>query len=206
MKNPNICFSLIFAFFIFTGLKSQSDTLGPMRKEFYLSFATSSPLSITLKYKKQIAPKTYFKIGLVNLSGAYSESGSGSGTFPISNLFYSGGVEIGFERRRKVTTKLSFFHGPAVRLTADFNQRRNLNPAIPQDQQKSTSTNYTGAIPYSLGLLFQVYANFHAAVEINPSVYATYQTGTNSAQNYKGFTTGIGFDNRFALFSLVYRY
>jgi len=192
-------------------LKSQtpaaSDSLPSMRREFYLSFANFSPVNIALRYKKQINPKTYFKIGLISLSAQATSNKRNDGvSFPVNSQNYSGGVEVGIERRRAITKKLSLFHGPALSVLYQHSFSKNLDPSIPSYQQKVSTDNVRGSIPYTIGLLFQVYNNFYAAVEINPAIYGSYQTVSNNVNGGTAFTGGVGFDNRAGLFSLVYRY
>lgn len=178
-------------------------------KEYYLTFASFSPFNIQLQFKKQVAKKTFFKLSLVNLS--YNEShfsGSNSGQISTSSITYSGGLQLGLEFRKHLTKKFSLYHGPNLRATYDLSISRNYNPMIPQQQQKNTTQTLQGAIPYTLGLLFNITDHILIASEINPSIrydYSWYTDGQNSDKNFGTNRINIGFDNRFATISLVYR-
>jgi hypothetical protein len=202
------CLCGMILIFVYTHTQAQ-DTTGTMRKELYISFVNFSPLNFSLKYKKQIAPKRYFKIGLVALSANISSSKAPSGaSFPITNSSYSGGIELGIEFRKAITKKLSLFHGPSLNCIYQYSLRKDLNPSVPQNQQKKDSDVISGSIPYTIGCLFQVYTNFHVAAEINPSIYGSYRRSEVNANGGRGtsYDGGLGFDNRYAGISLVYRY
>lgn len=199
---------VLTCFFIISNGIAQ-DTLFQMRREFYLSIDNFSPLSLSLKYKKQIRQKTYFKIGLVSLSASANDFGPGQYTnaFPVKSQRYSGGLEIGIEFRKVLSKKLSFFHGPSLRGIYQYQSQRILDPSIPPSKQKNEMGIFNAVLPYSLGLLFQVTGNFYVSSEINPAIY--YSTNQNVAGiNQNGYNYNFGFelDNRSVIFSLVYRY
>ena len=104
---------ILFSFIANIGLGQ--DTLKKKTKEYYLSIADFSPLNIHIKYKKQIGKKTFFKIGLINMSGAFSnQQPNNSTSFPTKTSNLSGGLQIGIEFRKQLTDKFTFFHGPNI--------------------------------------------------------------------------------------------
>lgn len=209
---PNRCsvtcltfFILSFSFYSF----AQVDSSKTKSKEYYLTFSNFSPLSIQLQFKKQLSKKTYFRLSLVNLS--YNETYSGSADpnqFPTNQTNYSGGIQIGLEFRKNLTKKIALFHGPNLRSTYNLGISKYLDPAVPNEKQKNKSETLQVGIPYTLGILFSITPNILIATEINPSInynYNWYTNGQNSYKNYGSGNISIGFDNRYALLSLVFR-
>ena len=87
--------STVIVFILVSIQLFSQDTLKIQRiKEFHVTLADISPLSIQLKYKKQISDKMYFKLGLINLSYNYSTNYNESSSFPIDNEAYSAGIRI----------------------------------------------------------------------------------------------------------------
>lgn len=188
---------------------AQEDSTKTKSKEYYLTFSNFSPLSIQLQFKKQLSKKTYFRLSLVNLS--YNESFNSSADpnlFPTDQTNYSGGIQLGIEFRKNLAKKFALFHGPNLRSTYNLNVTKYLDPAVPSEKQKNKSETLQVGIPYTLGIMFNITPNILIATEINPSInynYNWYTNGQNSFKNYGSGNISIGFDNRYALLSLVFR-
>ena len=185
------------------------DSVKTKIKEYYLTLADFSPVNLQLKHKRQIGKKTYFKIGLISLS-AYgnSQHNQDPNYFPTTSSGYSAGIELGIEFRRQLTNRFSVFHGPNLNFSYYKSFSRSLNPAIPTNKQKNTSENYRGAIPYSIGILFNLSSNILVSAELNPNInynYQEYKNGQNQQSNNISENISIGFDNRIVLLSIVYR-
>ena len=173
-----------------------------------MTLADISPLSIQLKYKKQISDKMYFKLGLINLSYNYSTNYNESSSFPIDNEAYSAGIQIGLEFRKKLTNTFSFFHGPNIEYVYSNNTEINLNPSTPVYKNKRITQNHIGQIPYTLGVLFNLNIHVLFAAEINPGIQFNFKESyyTGEYTDYKhSFSSSLKFDNRLCLLSLVYR-
>ena len=185
------------------------DSVKTRIKECYLTFADFSPVTLQLKYKRQIGKKTYIKIGLVDLSAYANEQQSQDPNhFPTYSLGYSGGLELGIEFRKQLTKTFSVFHGPNLSFIYRQSMSKLLNPAIPQSKQKNISETYRGSIPYSLGILFNLNSNILVSAELNPNInynYQTYKDGQNQQANNIFQNLNVGFDNRIVLLSIVYR-
>lgn len=188
---------------------AQEDSTKTKAKEYYLTFSNFSPLSIQLQFKKQLSKKTFFRLSLVNLS--YNETFSGSADpnqFPTNNTNYSGGIQLGLEFRKNLTKKFALFHGPNLRSVYNLSVTKILDPAISSEKQKNKSEALQVGIPYTLGILFNITPNILLATEINPSINYNYNWFTNGQNSNKNFGSGninVGFDNRYALLSLVFR-
>ena len=185
------------------------DSVKTKTKEFYLTLADFSPVNLQLKYKRQIGKKTYFKLGLVNLSAYANEQASQDpNRFGSASSGYSGGVELGIEFRKQLTKKFSLFHGPNLSFSYQNSVNQTLDPAIPTNKQKNIMQTYRFAIPYSLGILFNLNSNILVAAELNPNInynQQVYKDGQNFYSNFVTQNIGVGLDNRIVLLSIVYR-
>lgn len=202
---------ILILFVLITNILCGQDTTKTKvkAKEYYLTFADFSPFTIHLKYKKQIRQKSYFKLGLINLSGSYNEQGQRNPlTSPMATTNYSGGLQIGLEFRKTLSNKFTLFHGPNVNYTYQKSIYRTLDPTIPTSQQKDIFETHTASIPYSLGILFNLTTNILISAEINPSINLVTNSsrkGQNSLSNTYSNSLNFSLDNRYGLISLVYR-
>src|ERR1044072_1135172 len=115
-----ILFTLLMTAIFFTLSAQYQDIIHSPYREVYLSTAFS-PFRFDLKYKKQVRPRTFFKIGLVNLSAnIYGYNNNPATGFPIRSANYSGGLEAGIEFRRPLARRLSFFNGPSLRVIYQY--------------------------------------------------------------------------------------
>ncbi|MEO6903410.1 MAG: hypothetical protein ABI315_09660 [Bacteroidia bacterium] len=202
---------LIILLFISTYSLSSfgQDSVKTRNNEFYLTIANFSPVNVHLKYKRQIVNKIYFKVGLVNLSASSNKlEWQTSTSFPISKLSYSGGIEAGIEFRKQLTKRFSLFHGPNLSFTYRETIFKISDPSLNTKQQKNITQSYSGVLPYSLGILFNLNANMLVAAEINPNIYYSYEVyknGRSPQANNTSNNISIGFDNKIVLLSFVYR-
>jgi hypothetical protein len=200
---------LLILFSFIANISLGQDTIKKKTKEYYLSIADFSPLNIHIKYKKQIGKKTFFKIGLINLSGNFNkQQPANTSVFPTSTSNLTAGLQIGLEFRKQLNEKFTFFHGLNLNYSYGISTLYILNPAIPQREQKSSYDTHTASIPYTLGLIFNMSKHVLISAEINPSVNFSRSSGSNSFNsNLKNINTAVnfGFDNRYGLLSIVYR-
>lgn len=192
MKTSHLL-SVLFSLCLLFTASAQDSTSIKKIKEFHLAFSGFSNLSVQIKYKAQIKRKTFFKIGLINLS--YSENSSNNPTVPTKSRQYSGGVGIGLEFRSNLYKQFAFYHGPNVQAIYTGNEVTQ-SPSGSKFYNSST----TIMIPYTLGLLFNIKGPFYFSAEINPGI--TYMTQNNFNGN-TSFNVGLG--NQFGTLSLAYR-
>src|SRR3989304_5966006 len=197
-----VCISTICA-------SGQDTTKTKKIREYYFALAEYSIVNISIKYKRQLKNKTFFKIGLVNLSA------SGNSYIPNNSLSYrtqdysvSAGLESGFEFRRTISDKFAFFHGPNASFIYSIRISYVENPTLPQDQRKNTFQSYTGGIPYTVGLLFHLNNHFLFSAEINPGLFFTHQeadSGSYPSQNRTTYSADFRLANKNGLLSVAYR-
>lgn len=185
------------------------DSLKKRIKEYYVSLAGINPVNLQIKYKKQIGKKTFFRIGLVNLSISDNTTNPSSTTqFKSNTSSYSAGLELGIEFRQSLSKRFDFFHGPNIGASYSNSVYTLLDPSVPGDKQKDITTLYRGSVIYAFGILFKVSDNFLVAGEINPSINVSeshFKDGLNPQANSINISNGFSFGNNFGIISLVFR-
>jgi hypothetical protein len=185
------------------------DSIKPKINEYYLGLAGFSPLSIQLKYKRQIKEKTFFKVGLIELFASTNATGfSSTSQFKTTFWRYSAGLEIGIEFRKLISNRFSLYHGPNINYSYSRDQSRVFSPVLTQEQQKTSVTRNNFSLPYTLGLLFNITPNILISAEINPAIsYAIIdlKNGQNPSVNNNEDYANFNFSNRLGLLSIVYR-
>ncbi|MBA3704932.1 MAG: hypothetical protein H0W84_03235 [Bacteroidetes bacterium] len=178
-------------------------------KEYFVSLSSFIPLNISIKYKRQLRTKTFLKIGLVDLAGSSTAYSQGlSSTYPIYNTSYSIGLECGFEFRKSLNEKFTFFHGPNLSYTYQTQISKTDNPALLVNQRESVSQTFIGGALYTVGLLYQFSDHFLISAEINPSVFYSFrifENGQSPEYNYTNNSIYFSLSNKFGIVSIAYR-
>jgi hypothetical protein len=207
MKTKNTLRILALVTLISPFIMKAQDSTKTNAKELYLSFGGFNPFNMSLKYKKQIREKMYFKVGLISLGARVTSNNPNQNAgFRITNENYSGGFLVGIEFRKALTGKLTLFHGPNISAVYNRNVITDLNPGV--INRKSVSEGIQVSIPYTLGFLFHAYQNFFIAAEINPAISLYTQSNGNPDPLKRSYIIngGFDFDSRSANLSLVYRF
>lgn len=198
-----ILFTLLTVTIFFTLPALAQDSIRSPYREIYLS-TTFTPFRFDVKFKKQLRPKTFLKIGLVNLSANMNGNDNNvSPGFPIRSVSYSGGLEAGIEFRRGLNKRLTFFNGPSLRVLYQYASTVNTNP---QPGQNFRSESAALAIPYTLGILYEASRNILVAFEVNPTIQLNTQVSRNGSNRIYGYNAGFQLDSRGVLLSAVYRF
>ena len=198
---------LLFTFSTFYAY-SQDSTKVKKKSEYFLTVSDFSPLSLALKYKKQIKNLRYFKLGIINLNASQSHyKPSSSSTFPFTRANYSAGIEFGFEFRKNISGFLTFYHGINLNCTYIYNVEKIENPALPISERKSHYYTLSPGISYSLGLMGKITNNVLIAFDINPGVIFRYSENNYSDPYNSSVNTSVDFnlENDFVQLSLVFR-
>jgi hypothetical protein len=177
-------------------------------REYVVSLANLTPLNISVKYKRQLKGRTFFKVELIGLSGSATKNEPElSSRFGYSSHNFSGGLQFGLEFRKNISDNFTFFHGPGIGSIYSTSVTRSHDPSMPVNGQKSVSESYNVGINYSLGVLLHLKGHFFLSTEISPGVYTNWNMyrGPRPEINSTGQTTSFSFSNTHGLLSLVYR-
>ena len=174
-------------------------------KEYILTFADFSPINVSIKYKRQLKSRTFFRIGFVNLKARSTNYYPTNSTSFLTHYYdLSAGLECGLEFRKNITDNFTFFHGPNLSFTYSTNIDKSDNPALPLSRRRSITQIYDYGIPYTFGLLFHLNGHFLLSAEINPALFVYYKS-PSPQYNVAIFSPSISFGNKYGLLSLVYR-
>ncbi|MBL7909875.1 MAG: hypothetical protein JNJ41_02325 [Bacteroidia bacterium] len=202
----------IFIVFVFILVYSLSDcaqdSVISKIKEYHLTFTDFSPVTLQLKYKRQVSREIYFKIGLVSLMVSKNSQVLQYSNFPTENFSHSAGLEFGSEFRKHLNKKISLYHGPSLSFIYQKTISRQQDPAIIVNQQKTVAQTYRCSIPYSLGIILNLNSNILITAEVNPTInynYHEYKSNVPLNSNTISQNINIGLDNRLVLLSIAYR-
>ena len=195
MKTTFNTITVIFLTFSTFCAWGQDTTKTEKIKEYYLTLTDISPINVSIKYKRHLKNRTFFKIGLVNISvDSRNYYPNFPTSFPTHRLFFSSGLEFGLEFRKMITDKFTFYHGPNMSFTYQTSISKIDNPALPNSQRKNITQTYNGGIPYTFGLLFNLNDHFFLSAELNPVLLFSYRTakrGQNPEYDYKIISTNF---------------
>lgn len=203
--------AILLFFLISVSVIRAQDTTTKVR-EFYIALGGYNPLNFQLKYKAQTGKRTLFKIGLVDL-GAYAADIYSANPNNFSGNYstnYSAGIEVGLELRKNMHRRFAFYHGPNLRFTYRELRMKHWNFGKGPEFE-TLSKIFTGALPYTAGIIFNIARHFYLSAEINPAItfsqhyVTTADPNTGIPANYGGTDLGIGLSNNSAVISLVYR-
>jgi len=196
---------LTFLFVVQLGFSQDSSSV--RIKEYYLSMGTFSPVSAQLRYKRQIGKKMFFKLGLIDLSWSLNAS-QPSANYKSILSSRSAGLELGIEFRKNFGRGFAIFHGPNISVGYQNYTSNLADYTFPGNTVISKSETYTGRIPYSVGILFNLNTHLLVSAEISPGIYASFSesyTTENIMDVNNSASIGFGFNNQYGIVSLVYR-
>ena len=178
-------------------------------KEYHLTLAGLSPISMSIHMKKQTGTHSFFKIGFVNLAGNYNRNNPRDTTRNKSLAYgYSAGMQIGIEFRKKLSDKWTFFHGPNIKFGYAGQHTIFENQTLPFNKRKNKEENFNAGIPYVFGLLYTINIHLLLSAEINPGIFVGKTTITDDQHPERKeeiVASNFLFDNRYALLTIVYR-
>lgn len=189
--------AILIAVIIFGSLTGfAQDTVKTKKiREYHLSVNDFSPLNVSIKYKRQLKNNTFFKVGLVNLSGNIAGT-SNSGYY---NTSASVGFLVGFEFRKPITDKFTFYHG--INLGCSY------HATVYETASKTLITeNRSLQVPYTLGLLFRLNDHFLLSAEINPGINFVHHGNYNGISTTYNFSSGLNFGTNYGHLALAYRF
>ncbi|MDD3741006.1 MAG: hypothetical protein PHH30_07170 [Bacteroidales bacterium] len=197
---------LVICFFANIALAQESSNKS---KEFY--FTLPMPFNITtinpeFSLKTQVKDNFYIDYNLINLSFRYGKTGDNTNyNYAQSIISYSGGVGIGFEWRKNISSKLQLYYGPG--LFASYFESISIieNSGLPIDDRKQSNQQIEFGIPFNLGLIFNVSDKIAFSAGINPVLsmnidYRKYPSLTSTTQSF-----GLNFTDEIASVSLIIR-
>lgn len=214
MKTSQLAIVLLLTCFLSLKATTPDSTIKsitPKRiKEFHFAITDVSHLSLGLLYKVQIKNNNFFKIGFINLNTGLNKEPRSNGIdkFDVVSNFYSIGGQLGYERRKQIRNKLTFYHGPQAGFDYQQNKTRTYDPKLTKDQQIMQTISQSFTLGYSIGLLHQINSNFLIGGDVNPFIgynFTHYKYGMSPIDNVSREGVFFNMNTRIMRFVLVYR-
>jgi hypothetical protein len=211
MKKLRIYFVvIILAVFFPSSLFAQESGKSRIR-EIYLNGNLLTFNNFGLQYKSETPKGNFFRIGVTTFNSDVVKYKPGSSVlFGTISTNISGGFEIGLEKRKQLTEKLSAFYGINFTSTANFARSKNDNPAIPADLRYTDSFNINPGLGFNSGFILKITADFLMSAEIIPQILFRYSSseGVEGSNKVKHVNTGgsLNFDNQSVRVSVIYRW
>ncbi|MFW5879573.1 MAG: hypothetical protein ACOCUV_01985 [bacterium] len=178
-------FILVFSCAFLT-LNAQQDTI---KKEFYISTSSNSLNLFGFQYKTAINPGTYLKISLLDIKLLYTnETPSEVDVYQVNDLDLSFDLNVGIEKRKKITGRLYLFYGLNVILSAELERHKVDNPHIPKADRITREEYYLPGIGFNSGILLKFNDQIGLATEFTPKLNYVYRIRRLRR------TTGLEFD------------
>jgi hypothetical protein len=193
-----------------TGLKGQTPEPGKIR-EIYLSGNFLTFNNFGAQYKAETKKGNFFRIGLTSFNSTFNKTNIGSpSAYDNKTTDIGGGFEIGFEKRKQITEKLTAFYGINLTASSNFQRYKSENPSLPMDLRHTDHFSIFPGLSFNSGMILKITGDFSIAAEIIPRLLFTYSSNENinGSAKVKDIITGgsFGFNNQSLSVSLIYKW
>ena len=182
-------------------------------KELYLS---GNPLTldhIGLQYKSELINGNFFRIGLTNINSAVSKNNYGQSTtptIPSTATHFSGTFDIGLEKRKQITNKLTGFYGLNFVISTSLDRNMRQDPTLPRDLRHLTNLSINPGFGFNSGFIYKISDAFSISAEVIPQLLFKYSSNQRISGTTKVNDTiqggSFNIDNQSVLVSLVYKW
>jgi hypothetical protein len=148
-------------------------------KELYLSGSLLNFSNFGLQYKSELKHNNFFRLGFTGFNYDYEKLHNGSPNPPsgdyVAVTHISGRFEVGLEKRKQITDKLTAFHGINFITSTRF-QRNKLASSITQDLGYLDDFSITTGLGFNFGFIFKIAGDFSISAEIIPELVYKYSS------------------------------
>lgn len=168
--------------------------------------------SFSFDYKSENRKNNYFRIGLTAFDASLINTNS---NLFVTNYFnsanFSFGLQIGFEKRKHFTERISAFSGVNLYTSTGFIKYKTDDPTLyPISLRQITGSRITTGLSFNSGFLLNLNDNFAIAAEIMPMLTYSYISQERVVEDtkYKDVSNvySAKIYNQTALVSFVYRW
>jgi hypothetical protein len=194
---------------ISSSLFAQESETGKIR-ELNISGNLLSFNNLGLQYKSELKNGSFFRLGLTNINSSLSKRkyGTPSTSLNSNSTSFSGKFEVGLEKRKQITDKLTAFYGINLMTSTSFQRTKREDPTLSLDLRHVDDFSINPG--FNSGFIFKITRAFSISAEIIPELIYTYSSherivGTIKA---KDIQTGgsLNLDNESVRVSLVYQW
>jgi len=175
--NPHLILLILFGL-LSSSLFAQELETGKI-KELYLSVSPLSFSNFGLLYKSELKHNNFFRLGFTGFNFDHKKPHYGSPNPPSGDYVavtdISGRFEVGLEKRKQITDKLTAFHGINFITSTSF-QRNKLEPSITQDLDDLDNFSITTGLGFNFGFIVKIAGDFSISAEIIPELVYKYSS------------------------------
>ena len=206
----NIFISLFLFGLLSSGLFAQESSNGKTR-ELYLSGNLLTFDNFGLQYKSETKKGNYFRVGMTSLVSHFLKSNPASPTlYNHTSTNLSGGFDIGLEKRKQVTERLTAFYGINLTASTDFQRSKYDDPTLPANLRFTDDFNISPGLGFNSGFILNVLNNFSISAEIMPRLLMIFNSNQNVIGTNKVKDTNMGgsfnFNSSSVRISFVYNW
>lgn len=193
-----------------TNLIAQESDSNKVR-EIYLNGNLLTFNNFGLQYKSSLKENTFLRIGLTNISIDLENKKFGL-LLPYGTTWtnLASRFEIGLEKRKPLSEKLSFFYGINLTTSISFQRVKTDNPSLSKDLRTLDDLGINPGLAFNTGFILNVADNFSISAEIIPQFILKYSSSEriSGLEKIKDTTTGGSFvcNNESARISFIYRW
>ena len=181
-------------------------------KELYLS---GNPLTldyIGLQYKLELNNGNFFRIGFTNINSSISKNNydQSSNFYPSTTTHLSGTFDIGLEKRKQITNKLTGFYGLNIVISTSLDRDMREDPTLPRDLRHLTDFSINPGLGFNSGFIYKISDAFSISAEVIPQLLFKYSSNQRISGTTKLKDTiqggSFNLDNQSVLVSLIYKW
>ena len=209
-------FKLVLLTTIISGLSSLclkgQESSSPLSKEIWLTGYLFNYNGFGLQYKSQKGSETYLRIGFNNLNAGFNKRNIDEtmGGYPTLTTNFSFKFEIGLEKRKAITEKLSAFYGINFIAGSVYVRNKTENPTLPSNLRYLDDYEISPGLGFNSGLMLNLKNAFSLAAEITPELsysYKTHQRIISMTKAKETYNSGyININNELIRISLIYNW
>lgn len=181
-------------------------------KELYLSGNLLTFDNFGLQYKSELNNGNFFRIGMTNIYAMTSKSNEAIPVpvIPSTSSHYAGTFDIGLEKRKQITNKLTCFYGLNFVITTSLDRNKREDPTLSRDLRHLNNFSINPGFGFNSGFIYKISDEFSISAELIPQLLYNYSSRERISGTDKVLDTIQGgsfiFDNRSVLVSLIYKW
>ncbi len=163
--------SLFLLGFLSSGLIAQ-EPMNDKTREIYLSGNLLTFNNFGFQYKSETKKGNYFRVGANNLQYNISKHNPASPTqYDHVSSYLTGGLDIGLEKRKQITERLSAFCGINLAVSASFLRDKDNDPALTDELSFTDDWDIRPGLGFNSGFILKILNDFSISAEIIPRLY-----------------------------------
>jgi hypothetical protein len=211
MKRLNSLLILSIIIGLFSSYSFGQDSENSKTKEIYLSSNILSFNNLGLQYKSELKKGSFFRIGLNNINSDLTKQNYGAlSAIPRTTTNFAVKFEVGLEKRKQITEKLSAFYGINFITETSFQRIKREDPTLPRNLRHLDNFSINPGFGFNSGFILKITGAFSVSAEIIPELVYNYSSSESivGAAKVKDTRNGgsIKLGNESVRVSLIYQW